>query len=95
MPRLVVFRSHKHMSAQIIDDYSQKVIMGMTTLSKDFKTVKIKTSDKNAAKEIGKLFAQKVISSGIKAVCFDRAGYKYHGRVKSFAEGAKEAGLKF
>lgn len=94
-PRLVVFRSNSHMYAQLVDDISSKVIFGMSTLSKDFKAKKIKSKNKEAAKELGKLFAQSINTKGIKEVCFDRAGYKYHGRVKALAQGVREGGLKF
>jgi large subunit ribosomal protein L18 len=94
-PRLVVFRSNKHIYAQLVDDSMQKVLMGCSTLSKEFKEKNIKSTNKEAAKEIGKLIAQKTLSLGIKKVSFDRAGYKYHGRVRMLAEGAREAGLEF
>jgi len=91
-PRLVVFRSSKHIYAQLIDDAAHKVIAGLSTLSKDF--VDIKSSNKEGAKEIGKRIAKKALSLGIEKVSFDRSGYKYHGRVKSLADGAREGGLK-
>lgn len=94
-PRLVVFRSKKHMRAQLVDDSAHKVIVGQSTLCKDFKDKNMKSSDMQASKEIGKLIAQKAAKMGVKEVCFDRAGYKYHGRVKALADGAREGGLKF
>lgn len=94
-PRLVIFRSQKHIYAQIVDDKTQKVITGCSTLSKEFKEKKIKSSNKAGAKELGFLLAKKVSQLGVKTVCFDRAGYKYHGRIKSLADGAREGGLKF
>ncbi len=94
-PRLVVFRSKKHMYAQLVDDGLSKVTTGCSTLSKEFKEKKIKPNDKTAAKEIGKLIAQQSLKLGLKSVCFDRGGYKYHGRIKSLADGAREGGLKF
>ena len=94
-PRLTVFRSKKHLYAQLINDASQKSIISCSTLSKEFKEKGVKTSDKAAAKELGKIVAQKSLKSGIKNICFDRGGYKYHGRVKSLAEGIREGGLKF
>jgi len=94
-PRLVVFRSNKNISAQLINDIEQKVITGTSTLSKEFRTKKISTGSKEAAKEIGKAIAQKALSVGIKKVCFDRGGYLYHGRVQSLADGAREGGLQF
>jgi len=95
MPRLVVFRSKKHIYTQLIRDDIQKVAGGCSTLSREFRDKNIKTTNKEAAKEIGKMIAQKAKGLGIKNVCFDRGGYKYHGRVKSLAEGAREGGLSF
>ncbi len=94
-PRLIIFRSKKHIYAQLIDDGSQKVLSGCSSLSKEFKSKKIKSTDIGAAKEVGKMLAEKGKAIGIKKVCFDRAGYKYHGRIKALAEGAREGGLKF
>lgn len=94
-PRLVVFRSGKHIRVQLVDDGLDKVITGCSTLSKDFKGKNIKPSNKEAAKEVGKLIAQKALKLGFKEACFDRAGYKFHGRVKFLADGAREGGLKF
>ncbi len=94
-PRLSVFRSSKHIYAQLIDDSADKVLLGCSTLSGEFKTKGIKTADKVAAKEIGQLIAKKALENGVKTVSFDRGGYKYHGRVKSLADGAREGGLKF
>ena len=93
MPRLVVFRSKKHISAQLIDDSQHKVLGGKSTCSKDFKGSK--TSDVKAANELGKMIADQAVSLGVKTVSFDRGGYKYHGRVKAVADGAREGGLKF
>jgi len=106
-PRLVVFRSKKHIYAQVINDSLGKVVTSASTLSKEFsakgeispqsggKGKKIKTSNQDAAKEVGKMISGKAQALGVKAVSFDRGGYKYHGRVKKLAEGAKEGGLKF
>ncbi len=94
-PRLVVFRSKKHIYAQIINDAAHKVVSSCSTLSKEFKDKKIKTSNKDAAKEVGKILSSRALALGIKAISFDRGGYKYHGRVKNLADGAKEGGLKF
>ncbi len=94
-PRLVVFRSKKHIYAQLIKDDVNSVVTGCSTLSKEFKDKNIKSTNKEAAKEIGKLIAAKAVALGIKEVCFDRAGYKYHGRVQALSEGAREGGLKF
>lgn len=94
-PRLLVFRSKKHIYAQLIDDASGKVISGCSTLTKEFKSKNIKSSDKAAAKEIGKMIAAIALKSNIKKVRFDRSGFKYHGRVKELADGSREGGLKF
>ena len=94
-PRLVVFRSKKHIRAQLVNDSGQKVVVGCSTLSKEFKSRGIKTTNKESAKEVGKIIAQKAQGMGIKKVSFDRGGYKYHGRIKSLADGAREEGLKF
>lgn len=89
-PRLVVFRSHKHMYAQIIDDNTHNVLLSASTL----KTTKKETGC-DMASVIGKEVAKQALKKGIKAVVFDRNGFLYHGRVKAVAEGAREAGLKF
>ncbi len=90
-PRLSVFRSLKYISAQLIDD-----TIGKTLISVNDREVKNKKATKmEKAKEVGKLIGQKALEKDIKLVVFDRAGYKYHGRVKAVAEGAREAGLEF
>ena len=94
-PRFVVFRSHKHIYAQLIDDSQGKTIVGCSTLSKEFKQKNIKSNDREAALALGMIFARMAKSKGIDSISFDRAGYRYHGRVKSLAEGAKKGGLKF
>ncbi len=94
-PRLVVFRSRKHIYAQLVDDQSQKVIIGVSTLSAGFKKKEIKATTKEAAKEVGKLIAELAKSKKIDTVCFDRGGYLFHGRIKNLADGAREGGIKF
>jgi len=90
-PRLNVFRSLKHINLQIIDDNSGKTLVSASDLElKSKKGTKIEK-----AREAGKLIAKKALEKKITKVVFDRAGYKYHGRVKSAAEGAREGGLKF
>lgn len=91
-PRLSVFRSEKHIYAQLIDDVKGVTLASASSLEKDFEG---KGSDKAAAREIGKRLAQKAKEKGITAVVFDRSGYIYHGRVKELAEGAREGGLSF
>ncbi|MDO8579847.1 MAG: 50S ribosomal protein L18 [Candidatus Omnitrophota bacterium] len=93
--RLCVHRSHKNFSVQIIDDVQGKVLLGMSTLAKEFKNKVKNGGNKEAAQELGKVFAHAAQKNGIKKVCFDRGGYLYHGRVKAFADAAREAGLEF
>ncbi len=94
-PRLCVHRSHKNFHVQIIDDVEGKIIMGMSTLRKDLKNKLKNGGNKEAAQELGKIFAQAAQKKGVKKVSFDRGGYLYHGRVKAFADAAREAGLEF
>ena len=92
-PRLTVFRSNKEIYAQIIDDSSSKTIASASSKDKD---LKLKTSSKTeVSKIVGDSIGKKAIKAGIKKVSFDRNGYLYHGRVKSLADGAREAGLNF
>jgi large subunit ribosomal protein L18 len=94
-PRLCVFRSNKHIYAQIISDVSLKALVSASTLSKELKATNLKSTTQDAAQAVGKLVAQKAKKAGITSVCFDRGGYKYHGQVKKLADGAREGGLKF
>ncbi len=93
-PRLCVFRSNKHIYAQLINDEKGEILAAASDseLKIRAKTKKTKT---DLAKEAGKLIAQKAEVKKIESVVFDRGGYKYHGRIKALAEGAREAGLKF
>ena len=90
--RLTVFRSSKHIYAQIIDDNSGKTIASASSLTKDFKE---KGSDISGASKVGAMIGEKGINAGIKDVFFDRGRYRYHVRVKALAEGAREGGLIF
>jgi len=92
-PRLCVFRSNKHIYAQLIDDEKGKVLLGVNDIF--FSQAKEKKGKVRIAFEIGKLIAKKALENKIKKVVFDRGGYKYHGRVKALAEGAREEGLEF
>src|SRR3990172_4534195 len=96
-PRLVVHRSCKNMSAQIADDVSGKVLLGISTLAPELKDVRGQddTTKKSLAKAAGKLLAENAKAAGITKVVFDRGGYLYHGRIAAFAEGAREGGLEF
>ncbi|MDI6602924.1 MAG: 50S ribosomal protein L18 [Patescibacteria group bacterium] len=93
IPRLYVFRSAKHIYTQLIDDEEGKTLVSASDL--EFKKSKKLKSKIDKAKEVGKLIAKKAIEKKIERVVFDRGGYKYHGRVKAVAEGAREGGLKF
>lgn len=92
-PRLSVFRSNKHLYGQIIDDQKRETQVAVSTLALR-KTPK-KKSPKEIAWELGKELAQKALKKGIKKVVFDRGSYRFHGQVKSLAEGAREGGLDF
>ena len=93
--RLTVFRSNKNIHAQIIDDASGKTLASASTISKSLKGNLKVTSNKEAAKQVGKAIAEDAKKAGIKEVIFDRGSFRYHGRVKELAEGAREGGLKF
>lgn len=92
-PRLCVYRSNKHIYAQIIDDISGCTLAAASTLDEDSKLEK--TWDCDAAKAVGELIAKRAADKGISAVVFDRGGYIYHGRVAAVADAAREAGLSF
>jgi large subunit ribosomal protein L18 len=94
-PRLCVFRSDRHIYAQIIDDTTNKVLVSASSLSKEFKEQGLKGSDVAGAKVVGALVAQKAVEKSISNVVFDRSGFIYHGRVKALADAAREKGLKF
>lgn len=93
-PRLAVFRSLKHIYAQVIDDVTGETVAMASSLDKDIRS-KVNGGNKTGAKSIGQRLAEKAMEKGITAVVFDKGGYKYHGRVKELAEGARSAGLKF
>ena len=94
-PRLNVYRSLSHMYAQIIDDTTGNTLVSASTLDKAIKDKIAFGGNIAAAKEVGKLVAEKALAAGITTVVFDRGGYIYHGRVKELAEAAREAGLIF
>jgi len=94
-PRLSVFRSNKHMYAQIIDDVAGHTLVSASTQEKELATKLEKTSDKEAAKAVGERIAKKAVELGIKKVVFDRSGYIYQGKVQTLADAAREAGLEF
>lgn len=93
-PRVVVSRSLRHLEGQLVDDDRGVTILGVSTRASEVQGAEAegKTGD---SFEAGKIFAQRAIEKGFKQVVFDRSGYPYHGRVKAFAEGAREGGLEF
>jgi large subunit ribosomal protein L18 len=94
-PRLSVFRSSKQIYAQVIDDDRGVTVVSASTIEKDLRG-KLKTgATVEAAKEVGKLLAERATAAGVKQVIFDRSGYLYHGRVKALADAARESGLDF
>ncbi len=92
-PRLSVFRSGKHIYAQVIDDLKAETVAAASTNEKEGKAAK--TYNLAAATQVGKKIAERAIAKGVKQVVFDRGGYIYHGRVKALAEAAREGGLEF
>ena len=92
-PRLAVFRSNKHIVAQVIDDRAGVTLAAASTHEADLRSGA--TGNKDAATKVGKLVAERAKAAGIEKVAFDRAGFAYHGRVKALAEAAREAGLQF
>jgi large subunit ribosomal protein L18 len=93
--RLSVFRSSKHIYAQVIDDSAGRTVVAASTLDKELKGALKKGSDLAAAQAVGKLVAERALKAGVTEVVFDRGGYLYHGRVKVLADAAREAGLNF
>jgi large subunit ribosomal protein L18 len=92
-PRLSIFRSNRHISAQVIDDQTGLTVAAASTSETDLRSGL--TGNKDAAAKVGQLVAERAKSAGIEAVVFDRGGNKFHGRVAALAEAAREAGLKF
>jgi large subunit ribosomal protein L18 len=94
-PRLSVFRSSKQIYVQVIDDGEGRTLASASSIEKDLRE-KLKTgADVGAAKEVGRLIAERATQAGVKQVVFDRSGYRYHGRVKALADAAREGGLEF
>ncbi|GFR38835.1 50S ribosomal protein L18 [Insulibacter thermoxylanivorax] len=94
-PRLNVYRSEKHIYAQLIDDVKGVTLASASTLDKELRSEVKNGGNVEAARKVGELIAKRAQAAGIKAVVFDRGGYLYHGRVKALAEAAREAGLEF
>jgi large subunit ribosomal protein L18 len=94
-PRLSVFRSSKHIYAQVIDDQKGETIASASSMEKEMRAGGSTGANIDAAKAVGKLVAERAVKAGIKEVVFDRGGYLYHGRVKALADAARESGLSF
>jgi len=94
-PRLNVYRSSKNIYAQVIDDQSGRTLVAASTLDPQLRTELPHGGNREAARKVGSLLAERAVDKGIKDVVFDRGGYLYHGRVKELADGAREAGLNF
>jgi large subunit ribosomal protein L18 len=92
-PRLAVFRSNKHISAQVIDDASGRTLAAASTLEKDLRSGS--TGNKQAATTVGRLIGERAQAAGVTQVVFDRGGFLYHGRVAAVADAARDAGLDF
>jgi len=93
--RLSVFRSSKHIYAQVIDDEKGLTVASASSIEKDMRGNLKTGANVDAAKAVGKLLAQRAMEKGVKDVVFDRGGYLYHGRIKALADAARESGLKF
>ncbi len=94
-PRLSVFRSGKHIYAQIIDDLQGRTLAAASSLDKGLKAALKTGADRDAATAVGKLVAERAVAAGVTKVVFDRGAYLYHGRVKALADAAREGGLAF
>jgi large subunit ribosomal protein L18 len=94
-PRLAVFRSLSHIEGQVIDDSKGLTVVGLSTLASDVRSQSAEMSKAERGRLAGRLLAERAREKGITKVVFDRGGYLYHGRVKAFAEGAREGGLEF
>ncbi len=94
-PRLCVYRSNKHIYAQIVDDSKAHTLVAASSLDTELTDKLDKTWDKNSAQAVGELIAKRALSKDISSVVFDRGGYIYHGRIAAVAEAARQAGLEF
>jgi large subunit ribosomal protein L18 len=94
-PRLAVFRSNKHISAQVIDDRAGRTLAAASSVERDVRTSITRTGNVEAAALIGRLVAERAKTAGVSRVVFDRGGFLYHGRVAAVADAARDAGLEF
>jgi large subunit ribosomal protein L18 len=94
-PRLNVFRSNAHLYAQVIDDTTGRTLVSASTLDKEIKGKLKSGANLAAAMAVGRLVAERALKANLKAVVFDRGGYRFHGRIKALAEASREKGLKF
>lgn len=94
-PRLSVFRSNNHIYAQVIDDRAGRTLASASSLDKELSGELAKSGDTEAAARVGKLVAERAVGAGVDKVVFDRGGYRFHGRIKALADGAREGGLSF
>ena len=94
-PRLTVFRSAKHIYAQVVDDVAGSTVAHASTLTREVRAAVQEANKSDAAKQVGAAIAKLLLSKGISSVVFDRNGYLYHGRVRALADAARKAGLKF
>jgi large subunit ribosomal protein L18 len=94
-PRLCVFRTHKHMYAQVIDDMQGRTLVAASTVDKQLREALKQGGNKAAAETIGKTLAERALAAGITKVCFDRRSFQYHGRVAALADAARKSGLSF
>lgn len=94
-PRLSVFRSSKHIYAQVIDDAAGRTLAAASSRDRQLQGRVDKGTDREAAKTVGQLVAERALAAGVSEVVFDRGGYRFHGRVRALAEAAREGGLKF
>lgn len=94
-PRLTVFRTNKHMYAQVIDDTAGRTLVSASTLSPELRGILRSTGSVEAASKVGELLAKKAVEAKVEKVVFDRNRYRYHGRVKALADAARQGGLQF
>ena len=94
-PRLIVFRSHKHIYAQVIDDFSSRTLLSCSTMEKEIKSQLKSTANIEASNIVGKVIGKRLLARNIKTIVFDRNAKPFHGRIQAVAEGAREIGIIF